>query len=95
MTEIIASREISAPLERVWNIVSDLDSEARCWQDLHAVYNISSRNSSNVIEREVTVGIRNSTGHRIVEFLFENGNPRERIAEGTEESLVRIDRAVQ
>jgi uncharacterized protein YndB with AHSA1/START domain len=48
MVEITASREISAPLDRVWSIVSDVDSEPRYWRDLHAVYNIS--RTGNVIE---------------------------------------------
>lgn len=66
MVEINTSREISVPLDRVWNIASDVDSEPRYWRDLHAVYNI--RRSGNVIEREVTVGDRNSKGRQIVEL---------------------------
>jgi carbon monoxide dehydrogenase subunit G len=66
MTGINASKEISAPLDRVWSIVSDLDSEPRYWRDLHAVYNIS--RTGNVIEREVTVGFRNLKGRQIVEL---------------------------
>jgi carbon monoxide dehydrogenase subunit G len=139
MTEINASREIPAPLDRVWNIVSDVDSEPRYWRDLHAVYNIS--RNGNVIEREVTVGFRNLKGRQIVELhpkksievtltegpmtgnriitLIPSGDEtatkvsvswdvklsgipllfrsvvRERIAEGTEEALDRIARAVQ
>jgi len=138
MTEIYASREISAPLERAWSIISDVDSEPRCWRDLHAIYN-TSRNG-NIIEREVTVGFRNSKSRQIVELnskksiemtltegpvignriitlipssdettkvniswdvklsgipLLFRGIVRERIAEGTEEALDRIVRAVQ
>lgn len=66
MTEINASKEISAPLDRVWSIVSDVDSEPRYWRDLHSVYNIS--RNGNVIEREVTVGFQNLKGHQIVEL---------------------------
>lgn len=66
MTEINANREISAPLDRVWNIVSDVDSEPRYWRDLHAIYNIS--RNGNVIEREVTVGFRNTKSRQIVEL---------------------------
>jgi uncharacterized protein YndB with AHSA1/START domain len=50
MVEINANKVISAPLHRVWSIVSDVDSEPRYWQDLHSVYNIS--RNDNVIERE-------------------------------------------
>jgi uncharacterized protein YndB with AHSA1/START domain len=66
MVEINASREVPAPLDRVWNIVSDVDGEPRYWRDLHAVYNV--RRDGNVIEREVTVGFRNSKGRQIVEL---------------------------
>jgi uncharacterized protein YndB with AHSA1/START domain len=66
MVEIKTSREIPASIDRVWNIVSDVDSEPRYWRDLHAVYNI--RRNGNVIEREVTVGFKNSKGCQIVEL---------------------------
>jgi hypothetical protein len=137
MVEINTCREIHAPLDRVWDVVSDMDSEPRYWRDLHAIYNISKKD--NIIEREVTVGFRNSKGSQIVELhpkksievaltkgpmigsriitlipssdkttkvdvLWDvklSGIPllfrrvvRERIAEGTEEALDRIARAV-
>lgn len=66
MVEINASREIPAPLDRVWDVVSDVDSEPRYWRDLHSIYNIS--RNGNVIEREVTVGFRNLKGRQIVEL---------------------------
>lgn len=66
MTEINANREIPAPLDRVWSIVSDVDSEPRYWRDLYAIYSIS--RNGNVIEREVTVGFRNLKGRQIVEL---------------------------
>jgi hypothetical protein len=66
MVEINASREVPAPLNLVWDIVSDVDSEPRYWRDLHSVYNIS--RNGNVIEREVTVGFRNLRGRQIVEL---------------------------
>jgi hypothetical protein len=64
MVEINISREIPASLDRVWNIVSDVDNEPRYWRDLHAVYNV--RRDGNIIEREVTVGDRTSKGRQIV-----------------------------
>jgi hypothetical protein len=64
MVEIKTSQEIPASLDRVWDVVSDVDSEPRYWRDLHAVYNV--RRDGNVIEREVTVGNRNSKGRQIV-----------------------------
>jgi hypothetical protein len=64
MTEINASRDIPAPLDRVWEIVSDVDSEPRYWRDLHSIYNIS--RNGNFIEREVTVGFRDAKSRQIV-----------------------------
>jgi hypothetical protein len=52
MVEINASREVSAPLHLVWNIISDVNNEPRYWRELNAVYNI--RKNGNVIEREFT-----------------------------------------
>jgi hypothetical protein len=63
MVEIInASREILAPLDRVWKIISNVDGEPRYWRDLTGVYNISK--NRNVIEREVTMGLRDLKGRQ-------------------------------
>ena len=57
MVTIIASRAVPAPLNRVWEIVADVDNEPRHWRGLSSVRNISK--NGNVIEREVTVGAMN------------------------------------
>ena len=59
---INASKEISAPLDRVWDIISNVDNdEPRYWQDLNAVfYNASKK--GNIVEREVTGGLRDLKG---------------------------------
>jgi|ERR671911_1813901 carbon monoxide dehydrogenase subunit G len=64
MVKINTSREIFAHLDRVWNIISDIDSEPRYWRGLNAVYNVSKK--GNVIEREVTVGFRDLKGRQTV-----------------------------
>jgi hypothetical protein len=65
MIEIInASKEFSAPLDRVWDIISNMDDEPRYWQGLNAVYNVSKK--GNVIEREVTGGLRDLKGRQTV-----------------------------
>jgi hypothetical protein len=65
MVEIInASKEFSPPLDRVWDIISNMDDEPRYWQGLNAVYNVS--NKGNVIEREVTGGLRDLKGRQTV-----------------------------
>ena len=57
MVTINASRAVPAPLDRVWEIVADVDNEPRHWRGLSSVRNIS--RNGNVIEREVTVGAIN------------------------------------
>ena len=57
MFAISASREVPAPLNRVWEIVADIDNEPKHWRGLSSVRNIS--RNGNVIEREVTVGAMN------------------------------------
>jgi uncharacterized protein YndB with AHSA1/START domain len=41
MITINASREISAPLDRIWNIVADVDNEPEYWRSTKTVKNIS------------------------------------------------------
>jgi carbon monoxide dehydrogenase subunit G len=64
MVKINTSREILAPLDRVWDIISNIDGEPRYWRDLNAIYNVSKK--GNVIEREVTVGFRDLKGRQTV-----------------------------
>jgi uncharacterized protein YndB with AHSA1/START domain len=53
MEEIKVSRDVSAPIEKVWNIVSDIDNEAKYWSIIKNIKNINKTDS--VTEREVTV----------------------------------------
>lgn len=57
MVAISASRAVPAPLDRVWEVIADVDNEPRHWRGINAISNI--RRSGNVIEREVTVGAMN------------------------------------
>ncbi|MGC1708879.1 MAG: SRPBCC family protein [Nitrosotalea sp.] len=58
MAEIQASIEINAPLDKVWNIISDLDSEPKFWKGTKEVRNISKE--GNTINREVTIAFKDS-----------------------------------
>lgn len=58
MVQIQASTEINAPLEKVWDIVSDLDSEPKFWKGTKEIRNISKE--GNVINREVTIAFKDS-----------------------------------
>lgn len=58
MVQIQASIEINAPVDKVWNIVSDLDSEPKFWRGTKEVRNISKE--GNTITREVTIAFKDS-----------------------------------
>jgi carbon monoxide dehydrogenase subunit G len=133
-----ASREMSAPLDRVWNVIADVDNESKYWRGTKTVKNISK--AENKIEREVTIAFRDSkcrqtvllNPKKSVEIMLTQGpirgtklvllNPLENhktrvdvvwniklsgflglftrmvkkhIAEGTDEALLRIAKAVE
>lgn len=58
MVQIQTSAEINAPLEKVWNIVSDLDSEPKFWKGTKEIRNISKE--GNIINREVIIAFKDS-----------------------------------
>jgi carbon monoxide dehydrogenase subunit G len=58
MVQIQASIEINAPIDKVWNIVSDLDSEPKFWRGTKEVRNISK--DGNTITREVIIAFKDS-----------------------------------
>lgn len=137
MVTINASREVSAPVDRVWEIVADVDNEPQYWHGTKTVKNISK--SGNMIEREVTIAFKDSKcrqtvvlnpkksvdisitdgplrGTKVVTLspsgektridvvwdiklagflgMF-TGMVKKHIAEGTEEALARIAKAVE
>jgi uncharacterized protein YndB with AHSA1/START domain len=58
LEEIKASREISAPIDQVWNVVSDIDNETKYWSTFKAIKNINMtafNMTANTTEREVTI----------------------------------------
>jgi ribosome-associated toxin RatA of RatAB toxin-antitoxin module len=138
MIIVNASREISAPVDRIWNIVADVDNEPKYWRGTKTVKNISK--AENKVEREVTIAFKDSkcrqtvliNPKKSVEIMITAGpikgtktvllNPlgnqktrvdvvwniklagflglftgvvKRHIAEGTDEALVRIAKAVE
>jgi len=58
LEEIKASREISSPIDQVWNVVSDIDNETKYWSTFKAIKNINTTTvnmTANTTEREVTI----------------------------------------
>ena len=138
MITVNASREMSAPVDRIWNIVADVDNEPKYWRGTKTVKNISK--VENKIEREVTIAFKDSkcrqtvllTPKKSVEIMITQGPIRgtktvlldpldnhktridvvwnvkltgflglftgvvkRHIAEGTDEALFRIAKAVE
>lgn len=58
MVQIQSSVDINASLEKVWNVISDLDAEPKFWKGTKEVRNISKQ--GNVIIREVTIAFKDS-----------------------------------
>jgi carbon monoxide dehydrogenase subunit G len=58
MVQIKASIEIDSPIDKVWSLVSDLDSEPKFWRGTKEVRNISK--DGNIITREVTIAFKDS-----------------------------------
>ncbi|MFQ5573889.1 MAG: type II toxin-antitoxin system RatA family toxin [Nitrosopumilaceae archaeon] len=56
MTIIQASVDIKAPVEKIWEIISDLDNEPKFWKGTKEVRNISKE--GNNVNREITIAFR-------------------------------------
>ncbi|MDX1596301.1 MAG: SRPBCC family protein [Nitrosopumilaceae archaeon] len=56
MAKIETGVKINAPIEKVWQIVSDLDNEPKFWKGTKEVKNISK--TENFVQREVTIAFR-------------------------------------
>ncbi|MDG6994713.1 MAG: SRPBCC family protein [Nitrososphaerota archaeon] len=63
---------INAPVNRVWEIVSDTDNDQKYWSGLKSVSNV--RKSDTVVERRVTVGFIGRDSLQIIKL-----NPKESI----------------
>ena len=58
MTIINSSIDINAPIEKVWNIISDLDNEPKFWKGTKESRTISK--DGNVVIREIIIAFRDS-----------------------------------
>jgi carbon monoxide dehydrogenase subunit G len=56
MATIKVEVEIDAPIEKVWDVVSDIDNEPKFWKGTKEVRNISKE--ENTVKREVTIAFR-------------------------------------
>src|SRR5918999_2028687 len=77
LEEIKASSEISAPIDQVWNVVSDIDNETKYWSTFKAIKNINM--TANTTEREVTL-VTGPLGETIT-HQFVTVNPQQFVVE--------------
>ena len=56
MAEIEVSVGISAQIDKVWDIVSDIDNEPKFWKGTKEIRNISK--NENTVNREITIAFR-------------------------------------
>src|ERR671914_1748541 len=82
LEEIKASREISAPIDQVWNVVSDVDNETKYWSTFKTIKNINMtalNMTANTTEREVTL-VTGPLGETIT-HQFVTVNPEQFVVE--------------
>ena len=81
-TSINVSREISAPADKVWNIISNVDNETQYWSTFKEIKNINKMD--NIIERDVTIsaGPQNNTSHQIVTLYPERMKIQTNLTQG-------------
>ena len=56
MATIVVQTEINATLEKVWEVISDIDNEPKFWKGTKEVKTLSKE--GNTIKREITIAFR-------------------------------------
>src|ERR671917_577132 len=82
LEEIRVSREISAPIDQVWDVVSDIDNETKYWSTFKTIKNINMtaiNMTANTTEREVTL-VTGPLGETIT-HQFVTVNPQQFVVE--------------
>ena len=64
MVLIHAYRIVAASIDRVWDVISDIDRDPDFWRGARHIKNISK--TENTVEREVVIAFRNSVCQEIV-----------------------------
>lgn len=88
MATIETAVTINAPVDKVWDIVSDLDGEPKFWKGTKSVRNISK--DGNTITREVTIAFRDSKCMQTVTL-----QPKQRILATFTEGIINGTKTVQ
>lgn len=82
LEEIRATREVSAPIDKVWKVVSDIDNETKYWSTVKTIRNINTtaiNMTANTTEREVTIVV--SPQGDTITHQFVTVNPEQFVVE--------------
>ena len=88
MATIDAAVVINAPVDRVWDVVSDLDNEPKFWKGTKSIRNISK--DGNTITREVTIAFKDSKCMQTITL-----QPKERIFAEFTEGIINGTKTIQ
>jgi ribosome-associated toxin RatA of RatAB toxin-antitoxin module len=72
MTIIETSKVINSSIEKLWNIISDVDRDPEYWHGTKSIKNI--KKEGNIIERETTISFKNSRCKEIITLDENNKN---------------------
>jgi ribosome-associated toxin RatA of RatAB toxin-antitoxin module len=72
MATLMLNKELTAPLDKVWDVVGDIDREPEFWHGTKSIRNISKK--GNTVERDVVIAFKNSVCREIVRL-----DPKKRI----------------
>ena len=72
MVEVKVGLQINAPIDKVWDIISDIDNDREFWHGITLIRNISK--DRNVVTREVTKGKVNKCLQTVTLFPKEGIN---------------------
>ena len=67
MGKITVSVDLNVSIDKVWEIISDLDNETKFWKGTKEIRNISS--NENIVKREVTIAFRDQKCMQEVNIL--------------------------
>ncbi|HEY0580208.1 MAG TPA: SRPBCC family protein [Candidatus Nitrosocosmicus sp.] len=70
MTIILASRDINAPIDELWNVISDIDKDPEYWHGTRYIKNI--KKEGNIIERESIISFKDYKCKEIVTLYNKN-----------------------
>ena len=81
-TSINVAQDISAPANKVWEIISNVDNDPKYWSTFKEINNINK--TDNIIDRQVIIsaGPQNNTSHQIVTLYPEQMKVQTELTEG-------------